>query len=142
MLSIPIPAGTTPAQLHSLAPDLAAAAQGVYEGWDQKDGWDDEFGNGGICQEVAAALVGVLNDNGFEHSLSVSAAVGENHVFVVALLPEHGVYEIDIPPSTYEIGGGYVWKKRDGVLMTEGDVVIGRIADPIDPREFEDTYCF
>ena len=141
MLSIPIPAGTMPAQLHSLAPDLAAAAQSVYDAWEQKDGWDEELGQGGICQDIASAMVSVLNDNGFEHSLSVAAAVGENHVFVVALLPDHGIYEIDIPPSTYEIGSGYVWKKRNAVRMTGEDVAIERIADPTGLQEFENTYC-
>lgn len=142
MKSIQMPRGRIPAALDSLRPQLAAAAMAIYEDWHQIDGVDIELGPGGICQDVASAMTSSLSDAGFEHMCCVHAGVGENHVFVVVLVPGDGVYEIDIPPSVYEIGSGYVWKKREGITIGEGDVVIGKIADDMDEDTFTETYAY
>lgn len=142
MSTFSMPVGSIPAPLASLAPALARAAQTVYSDWNQVDGWDEELGEGGICQDVASAMVGVLSENGFEHARSVSAAVGENHVFVVALLPGEGIFEIDILPSVYEIGSGYVWRKRQNIVIGDSDVTIARIDGSLDVEAFEEAYAF
>lgn len=125
--------------LEAALPDLATAAQSVYDAWDQVDGFDEELGTGGICQDIASAMVETLSAHGVEHALSVHAAVGENHVFVVALLGD-GVYEIDIPPHVYETGSGYTWAKKPGVAMTGKDVVFTRLSGPVDPDTFLRDY--
>ncbi len=116
----------------SLRARLAAAAQKVYDDWDENE---DEYAGGGICHLIADAMVDVLSAAGIE-AQSVSAAVGEVHVFVVAKADD-GVFSIDIPPGTYETGGGYTWKKIPGVTIDARDVLVDRLsADPDDFDQF------
>ena len=125
-------------KLQSLAPDLAEAAREVHAGWEQVDGLDPDLGVGGICQDVAAAMCGVLDQHGFE-AMTFHTTVGENHVFVVALAAD-GVYTVDIPPSVYESGSGFVWRKKEGAVFDASAVVIERIGDPLPKEEFMETY--
>lgn len=128
-----IPAFT---KLQSIQSNLAEAARSIYDGWHQDtDGFDDEYGAGGICHDIASAMVGCLNDHEIEHAVSVHSTIGENHVHVVALLSD-GIYSIDIPPSVYETGGGYVWKKRQNAIFNADSVQTMRISDPLEPEEF------
>lgn len=130
-----------PAAVRARLPDLASAAQAVYDAWDQgDDGNDPELGAGGICDRIADALLPVLLDAGVEHVATVQASCGENHIFVVALL-EDGIYHVDIPPGVYEDGGGYVWRKRPGIRFSEDDVALHKVAPPVSPEEFEAAYC-
>jgi hypothetical protein len=118
----------------SLRHDLAAAAQTVYDRWEQDaNGEDVELGSGGICQDIAEEQAGVLQAHGIDAG-TVSAQVGDQHVWVMAKVRE-GVYEVDIPPSVYEIGAGYNWKKRPGVVFSADDVLIGQISK--NPNDFE-----
>ena len=135
------PAGRfhVPAAIRDVLPAIAEAAQRVYDEWEQVDGHDEVLGAGGICQDVANAMTDVLAGAGIEDVLSVHAQVGENHVFVVAMLPD-GIYEIDIPPSVYEIGSGYVWKKREGVTIGSDDVLVGRLGDAMPSDDFSECY--
>lgn len=124
----------------ALRPELAECAKAVYDAWEQgADGWDDELGLGGICQDVAAAMAGRLGERGIEHVMHVHANVGENHVFLVALLYD-GVYSIDIPPYVYEEGGGYVWRKKSGAAFPPECVDVVRVGEPMEPSAFEDAY--
>lgn len=125
--------------VEAMLPELAAAAQSIYDAWDQIDGLDEELGSGGICQDVASALAGVLSENGVEDAIHFHQSVGENHVFLVARL-EDGVFSIDIPPSVYEIGGGFVWKKREGIVFGCDDIVISRLEGPMDEDQFIERY--
>jgi len=113
----------------------------IYSGWQQIDGMDDVLGAGGICQDVAAAMIQALSENGIDDALTIHSSVGENHVFVVALIPDDGVYEIDIPPSVYEIGSGYVWTKRENIVIGADDVFIQKIDEAMDVASFEETYA-
>lgn len=128
------------AEVLALRPALAEAAKAIYDGWCQVDGYDVEFGAGGICHEIADALVDRLSSAGFEHSLTVHTTIGENHVFTLCLIEGDGVYSIDIPPGVYEIGGGFVWKKRDNASFDADVVEIVRIADAMDPGTFAESY--
>lgn len=120
--------------LLSLRPQLAAAAQGVYDRWEQdEEGEDVELGMGGICQDIAEEQAGVLQAAGIDAG-TVSAQVGDQHVWVMAKVRE-GVYEVDIPPSAYEIGSGYKWKKRPGIVFDARDVLIAQVSK--DPNDFE-----
>jgi hypothetical protein len=122
--------------LKSLLPDLAAAAQSEYDAWQQdEDGFDEELGSGGICHLIADRMVEVLSDQGIEATSTHSEGVGENHVWVTAQVAE-GVLMVDIPPGTYETGGGYVWRKRPGIVFTQGDVLVDVIDR--DPSRFDD----
>lgn len=121
--------------------ELAAAARSVYDEWLQDDdGFDEVLGMGGICQDIASKMLEVLDEAGVKASTTVHSSVGENHVFVVALLDD-GVYSIDIPPHVYEIGSGYVWKKRPDAVFNETVVSMMRIGDPLDEDAFYEQYC-
>ena len=120
--------------LESLAPELAKAAQEVYDEWSQDaEGIDVELGAGGICQDIAEKMAGVLSSRGFDCS-TVSSQVGEQHVWVVCRTKD-GVYSVDINPSVYETGGGYSWKKIEGVRFEPRHVYFDRISN--NPKEFE-----
>lgn len=125
-------------QLRGSAHELAAAAKRVYDGWDQVDGMDEELGAGGICQDVAGAMAEVLSAKGFD-VITVHASVGENHVYLVTLT-EDGVFSVDIPPSVYEIGSGYVWEKRSDARFEPDVVEFMRLEDVMTADEFEARY--
>lgn len=125
-------------ELNATAADLAEAARRVHEAWDQVDGMDEELGAGGICQDVASAMGEVLSARGFE-VITVHASVGENHVYLVTLTDD-GVYSVDIPPHVYEIGSGYVWKKREDAVFEADVVEFMRVEDAMSPDEFEARY--
>ncbi len=124
----------TKEDLLRLLPLLVKAAQDEYNQWTQDvDGNDPELGGGGICQEIAGAMAGVLSNNGIECN-TVSAQIGEQHVWVICKLTD-GVYSVDISPYTYETGGGYNWKKIPNVIFSTEDISIHK--DSSDPMEFD-----
>lgn len=111
-------------QVNRLRPLLAAAAQEVYDHWEQDaDGFDDEFGTGGICDGVSSAMGGVLAKNGIDN-LDISQD-GDDHS-VIAAIDERlkKAVVVDIPASHYEYGAGYNWKKREGISFTPEDLVV------------------
>ena len=119
-------------QLHAVHADkLASIAQSVYDSWDESN--VDEFANGGICHLIAEEISSDLFAHGIENS-TVSSNF-EQHVYVVAKL-EDGVYEVDVPHSLYERGGGFSWTKVPGVNFTREDVVVRRLDG--DPESFTD----
>ena len=121
--------------LFSLKSKLAHSAQKVYDEWEQdENGYCDILGEGGICQDIADAMAGVLSNNGIECS-TVSQSSGEQHVYVVART-EDGVYRVDIPPYLYETGGGYNWKKIPDVEFDERYIDIDGLTS--DPDEYYD----
>lgn len=121
--------------LFSLKSRLALSAQKVYDEWEQdENGYCDILGKGGICQDIADAMAGVLSNNGIECT-TVSQESGEQHVYVVART-EDGVYNVDIPPYLYETGGGYCWKKIPDVEFDERYLVINRLSS--NPNEYYD----
>lgn len=135
---IPTPAKAL-CDLKVTLPDLVLAAQSVYDQWDQIDGFDEELGSGGVCQDIASAMAGCLSDAGFEDVLVVSAAVGENHVFVMALLDD-GVYQVDISPYHYESGGGFVWRKKPDVKFVPEMVSFLKVDGVISSKDFFERY--
>lgn len=117
-----------------LRSQIAAVAQQVYDAWEQDDeGMDEELGEGGICQDIAEAVCGLLDENGIE-CMSVSNSVGDQHVWAIAKLSD-GVFIVDINPSVYEEGGGYRWRKQKDVVFDAGDVIIESIDS--NPDSFE-----
>jgi hypothetical protein len=122
--------GTSISRIKNARADFASVAQKVYDEWEQdEEGYDEELGGGGICQDIAAGISDKLNDMGYE-ATTVSAQTGEQHVWAIAKTDE-GVVEVDISPYTYETGGGYSWRKIDNVVFDANDVIVNVIdADP------------
>ncbi len=120
--------------IENLRPQLAMAAQKVYDEWAQdENGYDEMLGEGGICQDIADAMANILTRANIECS-TVSQQSGEQHVYVVAQL-EDGVYIVDINPYYYETGGGYNWKKIHDVEFIPRMISISCISR--DPNEYE-----
>ncbi len=109
-----------------LTEEIIKAAQSVYDDWDQDDdGWSENFQHsGGICQDIASAICDVLLKNGID-CFTLSASVGEQHVWSVAIDDDtEEAVSVDIPPNCYETGGGYTWRKIKNVQFEKTDLLI------------------
>lgn len=110
--------------IQKLTPLLVRAAQEVYNEWNQdEEGMDAELGGGGICQDIADAISGVLSNHGIEVTTVDSGGMGEQHVWAVARVKD-GIFGVDIDYRRYEVGSGYNWKKRLGVVFDNSDIEI------------------
>lgn len=105
--------------LNQLKPEIAAAAQNVYDDWT-----DSMDASGGICDSVAEAIGHVLSQNGIDYVLG--GQDGDDHAFLIAYDDEFA-FEVDIPPDVYETGSGYSWIRIPDVEMTEDNVVVNSI---------------
>lgn len=113
--------------LESLKPQFAAAAQKVYDDWQQDDEYD-EYGGGGICQDIAEEIAHVINQNLPEINVgTVSSACGEQHVWVILHNDLEG-YSVDIPYYIYEKGSGYTWKKIQKVKFLPDHIQIDQMS--------------
>jgi hypothetical protein len=116
------------AALWALRPQIAAAAQEVYDGWQQDDdGVDEVLGGGGICQDVAEAIAGVVSGAGIDATTQFDEY--EHHVECIAYSDAEAFY-VDIPYSLYETGGGYSWKKINGVNFSPDNVTFAPTEPP------------
>jgi hypothetical protein len=121
--------------LNQITPSILNAAQAIYNNWEQdENGFDEEYGGGGICHDIADSIVDVLSQHNIE-ATSVSQSIGEVHVYVVAKFQE-GIYEIDIPPSIYEKGYAYTWKKIPNVKFNKNHLIVNLIDK--NTNKFED----
>lgn len=118
------------AEAKSLSEALVAAAQAVYDEWDESD--FDTYAGGGICHLIADELVRILDTADVEAS-SVSST-HEQHVFAACKLVE-GVFALDIPCYIYERGAAFTWSKVAGVKFDSSCLVWYRV--DADPEGFE-----
>lgn len=128
-----------PPPLESLRPALAAAAQRVYDAWEQDEqGHDESYGYGGICHDIAAAFGEVLSQHGIG-STDFNFTIGEHHVTCVADVGGEA-WRVDVLPGTYETGAMYTWRKIPGVVFGPEDVLIEPMGHPFrDYLEFENN---
>jgi len=111
-------------QLEALREQLAAAAQAVVDDWQQdEEGYDEEYGEGGVCDAVAQELAGVIADAVDDVDFEEGGWEGDDHAW---LLVRRGaeLYAVDIPPGVYETGAGYRWRKREDAVVEPDDVII------------------
>jgi hypothetical protein len=113
-------------RLEALRPLFVAAAQEVYDSWDQDDdGYAEGLGYGGICHLVADAIGEVLSERGID---TVNIHWDDaNHVACVAYDDDGGCI-VDVPCSLYERGGWYNWRKMKNVKFDGRDITISRIS--------------
>lgn len=127
---------TTPLhkKLLSLRPEFAKAAQEVYDSWDASDPeyGDPYLGFGGICQDIACAISGVMDRHGID-GFELNAQTGDQHVWMAAHDGQN-MYHVDIPPHVYETGGGYTWQKIPDVQFEPDHVTIDPEPNPEDFR--------
>lgn len=131
-------------QIIAIKPQLAAAAQQVYSEWEQdEEGFDEMLGTGGICQDIAEAMVDVIYQNIPDAEVRIvdNNGVGEQHVWLVAYRnygnDQFEGCSVDIHPSVYETGGGYSWRKIPDVVFDVNDVsVLPAQTEEIPPDDY------
>ena len=105
---------------------MVAVAQEEYDNWQQDDdGFDEELGYGGICQNIADSMIQVLDLNGIDNAY-IANSTCEQHVYIICAFQE-GVYQIDIPYHIYESGGGYTWKKLPDIKFDKSHITLDLI---------------
>lgn len=110
--------------LERMRPLLCAAAQQVYDEWEQEDGVDVELGTGGICDKISEAMSDVLAGAGFD--TQEGGQEGDDHSYVIA--GKYGFeFMVDIPSHIYEIGGGYKWTKLPDVQFKPHHIFMSRL---------------
>ena len=118
-------------KLMGLRGKFAQEAQEIYDGWDASDEelGDGEFGFGGICDAITRAMGDVIAGSGLDVETTEAGQDGGDHSWLLAIDHKNKrAFEIDIPPSIYERGGGYSWKKVDGVKFSADNVYVGEIS--------------
>jgi len=125
-------------KLETLRPQLASAAQRIYDEWQQDaDGVDEVYGSGGCCDDISQEIAGVIASAYDDVSITEAGQPGDDHASIIAF-DQNEAYIVDIPPSVYEEGGGYSWKKIEGVEITPEDVEIYSLnLSPEDIAEFQ-----
>jgi hypothetical protein len=115
-------------KIKNLTPLFVVAAQKVLDNWQvDEDGYDDTVADGGVCHLIADEISSICNEHGLD-STTISADIGEQHVWTVVRDEEtEEACEVDISPYTYETGGGYHWKKIEGVKIEPSDIHIAHM---------------
>jgi len=120
-------------KLKHYVPEIIELAQKVYDEWDEDD--IDTYANGGICHIIADAIAAYFSDLGLD-TATINDSVGDVHVWT-AVSMNGFVYRVDIPPSVYESGGGYSWKKLPNVKFTQRDIIIEFLCSNCHDEYFE-----
>jgi hypothetical protein len=110
---------------------LVKEAQGIYNKWDEND--RDTYAGGGICHYIADAFSSVFDKAGI--TAFTQSSNFEQHVTTIIQVQE-GIYDVDLHYSYYETGGGFTWKKIEGVQFTP-DMVSFYCIDS-DPKSIKD----
>jgi hypothetical protein len=111
-------------KLEGLRFDLAQAAQLVVDEWSQnEEGFDEDLGNGGVCDLVSQAMSGVIYGKIDNVEILDGGHDGDDHAWLIVVDANEAV-GVDIPPGVYETGGGYSWKKIKNVEIEPTDVVL------------------
>jgi hypothetical protein len=114
-------------KLEALRSQLAQAAQAVVDEWEQdEEGMDEELGGGGVCDRVSEAMQGVVADQLEGVEFTEGGQPGDDHAYFI-VYDEDEAFAVDIPPSVYETGGGYSWKKRQDAQIEPSDVVFSEV---------------
>lgn len=115
---------TLTSKLKLLRPKIVDAVQKVLDEWKQDEqGFDELYGYGGACDDVAIVIQEVLDQ---ENIRSMAGGhEGDDHLWIIAFsVSTKEAVGIDIPAGVYECGGGYSWKKKPNVVLSPEDVVL------------------
>ena len=113
-------------ELNQLKPQMAQAAQEVYDQWD--DDYVEFMGQGGICDEIAREIGDVIASSIYDVDIAEGGQEGDDHAWIIAYNNSE-MYGVDIPHSLYEVGSGYSWQKIDGVIFSPNNIEIWPIND-------------
>lgn len=113
----------TKSDLMKLRTEIAHAAQKIYDEWSPEDGIDEELGAGGICDQIANEIIGVLSNH--DYDAEEGGHDGDDHAYAVIRTDESHGFSIDIPYNIYEHKlGMYEYQKIPNVKFDENDVYI------------------
>lgn len=111
-------------ELRRICPQLAAVAQKVYDDWKE-----EEDAGGGICDSIADEMTTAVINLIPDVQVREGGHDGDDHAWIIVQREATGEsFGVDLPPSTYETGAGYQWKKLEGVVIRPSDVEIFRAA--------------
>jgi hypothetical protein len=123
--------------INSLKTEFAIVAQNVYNKWEQyEDGYNEMYGSGGICDDIADAMCDVIkNKTSYGCFSKYDEYVCHTSIYVYNCDDEEvEMAFVDISPYFYEEGGDYTWKKIKDVEFTPNMVHIKKIH----PNQAED----
>ena len=122
-------------QLMALRSEIVIEAQIIYNDWGDEELLEmnkeiyedgDPYGGGGICDDIAREIGGVISMNIPDVEIREGGHEGDEHNWVIVSRNDE-TYGVDIPHGLYETGGGYSWTKIPGVRFSPDDVEIWRI---------------
>lgn len=118
--------------LFALRPQMAQAAQVIYNEWQQDaDGIDEEFGSGGICDQVNQAISDLISERIPVAFVIEGGQAGDDHSWAIVRRGSE-TYGVDLTACAYESGGGYSWKKKPDVTITPDMIAIFPVDMPED----------
>lgn len=123
--------------LKSLTEQYVAAAQQIYDEWDENP---DVYFNGGICHLIADAFVEIISNNFPQYTATTFTRDDIQHVeTIVYKIDPDSLYNedideesdietvmIDLNPYIYESGGGFSWTKIPDVEFDNNDITFYR----------------
>jgi hypothetical protein len=115
-------------EIQATYPQLIAAAQKVYDEWDQdEDGIDEYYGSGGICDDIADEICQVI-ESLTPHNCFTRYDEYECHTSCyIYNVDTRLCFFLDIPYHVYETGGGYSWKKIKDVEFATNFIFIKQV---------------
>lgn len=119
--------------INSLKSLLVKAAQSVYNQWEQdEEGYDEIYGGGGICDDIAEAMVDIIHTNTNYGAFHLYNEYDCHTSIYVYDTKTKECYNVDISPYHYENGTAYTWKKIPDVKFNPNMVSI----IPVDYDDF------
>ena len=112
------------ARLTDLLPAFARVSQEVYDCWEQdEDGYDHEFGHGGICDRIASEWESVICSR-IRRNVETEV-FGDGHAYLEVIDRDERCV-ISLPAHVYEYGGGFEWTKIPNVRIVKEDFYISK----------------
>jgi hypothetical protein len=128
--------------LHSLKPKFIVVAQKIYDDWEQDDeGFDDLYGVGGICDDIADKFCEIIYNSNDEFICTTIYDAHNYHTSVyVANTNTKELYHIDLPYYHYEKGAGYNWEKIPNVTFDVSMIEINDISHDYEEYIEDDNF--
>lgn len=130
------PNNTTLKNLLKLRKELVKAAQYIYDEWNQdSEGFDEHWGEGGICDFIAEDWQKILKNYGIKSTFGSTPWDKGDHQFLIVKTVE-GNFKIDLPFNKYEklkkvrtgwLRGQKHYFKKLGVRFKINDITIKKV---------------
>jgi len=119
--------------INNLKYDLINAAQKVYNQWEQdEEGYDEVYGSGGICDDIAEAMCDIINNKTQYGCFHLYNEYDCHTSIYVYDINTKELFNVDIPPYVYERGNAYTWKKIPNVQFSQNNIIINNMSSDYD----------